>query len=130
MRGRFPMHFEVEVLNMSLTGLAVECQRPLEIGKEYEFLLLTGAERVELVATVEWCHLVRTEQAGDDVVPVFQSGLDFRSALDDKAQELLLFLQHHIVIEAERRIFGRFKVILEGPARATEHHDFVVKQRI
>ena len=48
MRGRFPMHFEVEVLNMSLTGLAVECQRPLEIGKQYEFMLLTGAERVEL----------------------------------------------------------------------------------
>lgn len=112
---------------MSLTGLAVECWRPLEIGKEYEFTLQEGAEKVNLKANVEWCHLVRTEQSGSEVVPVFQSGLDFRSALDDKAQQLLLFLQHHIVIEADRRIFGRFKVALEGPAQVTERHDFEVE---
>lgn len=126
-RGKFPLHFEVEVLNMSLTGLAVECRRPLEIGKEYEFTLEEGAERVTLKANVEWCHLVRTEPSGEDVVPVFQSGLDFHSALDDRAQELLLFLQHHMVVDAERRIFGRFQLTLEGPAKVTECHDFVAQ---
>ena len=49
-RGRFPLRIEVEVLNMSLTGLAVECRRPLEIGREYEFTLQEGAESVELEA--------------------------------------------------------------------------------
>ncbi len=70
---------------------------------------------------------MRTEQSGDAVVPVFQSGLDFRGALDERAQELLLFLQHHMVVDAERRIFGRFKVALGGPAKVIERHDFLVR---
>ena len=55
-RGSFPLQFEVEVLNMSLTGLAVECPRPLEIGREYEFILQTGDDGVELNADVQWCR--------------------------------------------------------------------------
>ncbi len=70
---------------------------------------------------------MRTEWSDGESVPVYQSGLDFRSALDEKSQELLTFLQHHIVIDAERRIFGRFKVTLEAPAKVTEHHDFVAQ---
>jgi len=125
-RGTFPLQFEVAVLNMSLTGLAVESRRPLEVGREYELTLQTGREEVHLKAEVQWDHLVRTERSGSEVFPVYQSGLDFRSVLDDKAQELLAFLQQNITIDADRRIFGRFRVILEGPTSVTEYHDFSV----
>lgn len=125
-RGSFPVHFEVEVFNMSLTGLAVEFQRPLEIGREYQINLQTGDEGLELKSEVRWCHLVRTERSNSEVIPVYRSGLDFRSALEEKALEVLTFLQHHMVIDAERHINGRFKVTLEGPAKVTEYHDFGV----
>ena len=127
MRGRFPLHFEVKVLNMSLTGLAVECDRPLELGKEYEFTLGEAAGGVTLKAYVDWCHLVRTKPWGNEVVPVFQSGLDFRSALSHEAKRFLAFLQRHLVIEADRRIFGRFELLLERPTKVTERHDFQVQ---
>ncbi len=120
------MHFEVEVFNMSLTGLAVECQGPLEIGREYEITLQPGDEGLELRSDVRWCDLVRTERSNSEVIPVYRSGLDFRNALEEKALEVLTFLQHHRVIDAERHINGRFKVILEGPTKVTEYHDFVV----
>ncbi len=112
---------------MSLTGLAVESRRPLEVGRNYEFTLQTDEDEVQLQAVVQWCHLVRTERSGSEILPIYQSGLDFRSVLDRKAQELLAFLQSHILIDADRRIFGRFKVILEGPTKVIEHHDFVVQ---
>ncbi len=111
---------------MSLTGLAVECQRPLEIGSEYEITLQTGDEGLELKSDVRWSHLVRTERSNSEVVPVYQSGLEFRSALEEKALEVLTFLQHHMVIDAEKRIDGRCKVTLDGPANVGGYHDFVV----
>ena len=64
--------------------IVVECQRPLEIGRQYEITLQTGDEGLELKSDVRWCDLVRTERSNSEVIPVYRSGLDFRSALEEK----------------------------------------------
>ncbi len=114
---------------MSLTGLAVELRTALEIGRKYDIKLHNGRETVELNVDVQWCHLVRTERVGiADVSPVYQAGLDFRHVLNDQARELLSFLEHNVVVDVERRIFGRFKVGLDEPIGLDAHHDFLVRK--
>ena len=123
----FPMR--LRVLNMSLTGLAVESRVALEIGRKYDLKLHNGRETIELNIDVQWCHLVRTERVGiEDVSPVYQAGLDFRHVISDQARELLSFLQHNVVVDVERRIFGRFKIGLDEPVGLDAHYDFVVRK--
>ncbi len=114
---------------MSLTGLAVESRKPLAIGTKYDLNLHNGRETIQINADVQWCHLVRTERRGtSDVSPVYQVGLDFRHVLGHQARELLSFLEHNIVIDLERRIFGRFKLGLGEPVGLDAHHDFLVRK--
>lgn len=114
---------------MSLTGLAIESWRPLEIGRRYDITLRHEEEAVSFEAEVQWSHLVRTEKIHpDQSAPLYQAGLDFRDVLDDRALDILAFLEHNVVLQLERRVFGRFKVDLTNPAAFGEHHDFVVKQ--
>lgn len=123
----FPM--SVEVLNMSLTGLAVESRQPLAIGRKYDVELRNGSESIRLNADVQWCHLVRTEHEElDEVTPIYQAGLDFRHVLTEKARELLGFLEHNVVIDVERRIFGRFKLADEGVVGTSVRREFVVRE--
>ncbi len=128
-RGTLVFPMRVKALNMSLTGLAVEARTALEIGKKYDLKLNNGRETIEVNVDVQWCHLVRTERRGiADVSPVYQAGLDFRHVLGRQARELLSFLEHNVVVDVERRIFGRFKIGLDEPVGLDAHHDFRVRQ--
>ncbi len=128
-RGTLVFPMRVKVLNMSLTGLAVESHQALEIGRKYDLKLHNGREAIDVNVEVQWCHLVRTEPAeSGDVAAVYQAGLDFRHVLNDQAHELLRFLEHNVVVDVERRIFGRFKIGLDEPIGLDERHDFLVRQ--
>ncbi len=128
-RGILVFPLRVEVLNMSLTGLAVESRRALKIGSRYDLKLHNGREAIDVNVEVQWCHLVRTEPAeSGDVAAVYQAGLDFRHVLNDQAHELLRFLEHNVVVDVERRIFGRFKIGLDEPIGLDARHDFRVRQ--
>ena len=128
-RGTLVFPMRVKVLNMSLTGLAIETRTALEIGRRYDLKLSNRRETIEINVDVQWCHLVRTERTGTgDVQPVYEAGLDFRHVLNDQARELLSFLEHNIVVDVERRIFGRFKIGLDGPVGLDARYDFRVRQ--
>ena len=128
-RGALVLPIRVQVLNMSLTGLAVETPTALEIGRRYGLKLNNRREAVEITVDVQWCHLVRTERAGyADVRPVYEVGLDFRHVLNDQARELLSFLKYNIVVKVERRIFGRLKTGLDEPNGVDTRHDFRVRR--
>ncbi len=128
-RGSLVFPLQVKVLNMSLTGLAVESREALEIGTKYDCNLHNGREAVDVNVDVQWCHLVRTERSGTtDVRPVYQVGLDFRHVLNLQARELLRFLEHNIVIDTERRIFGRFRLGLDAPVKLGARHEFLVRK--
>ncbi|MCP3957305.1 MAG: hypothetical protein GY719_05580 [bacterium] len=128
-RGTLVFPMRVKVLNMSLTGLAIESAKALEIGRRYDLKLQDDRETIQISVDVQWCHLVRTERSGIGEVPaVYQAGLDFRHVLSEQASELLSFLEHHVVVDVERRVFGRFKMALEEPIGLDEHHDFLVRE--
>ncbi len=128
-RGTLVFPMQVKVLNMSLTGLAIESRKALEIGKKYDLKLHNGRETIDINVDVQWCHLVRTERTGtSEVRPVYQAGLDFRHVLGYQARELLTFLEHNVVVDMERRIFGRFKLGLGESVGLDAHHDFLVRK--
>ena len=92
--GHLMLPLEVKVLNMSLTGLAIESQIPMGVGGRYYLTLRREQEMIQLQTELQWCRRVRTEpnELGDPA-PIYEVGFDFREELSGKARELLGFLQ-------------------------------------
>jgi hypothetical protein len=127
--GMLAVSTEARILNMSLTGLAVETTSMLRLGAHYVLRLPVTDGELRVDATVEWCHLVGTRRtdAGDSV-PVYHAGLDFRESLDDRARQILAFLQEHIVMDINRRLAGRFRPKRAIAAALSTRYPFEVRR--
>ncbi|MEA2692636.1 MAG: hypothetical protein QOJ16_2023 [Acidobacteriota bacterium] len=95
---------EAEVLNLSLTGVAVATASHLAMGETYRVLLRQGARRLELGATVARSTL-RASRAGQ---PIYEMGLEFLEVLSERGQEMARFLAEHAEPEMGGRLSERF----------------------
>jgi hypothetical protein len=127
--GTLVVSLDARVLNMSLTGLAVETTALLRLGATYWLRLPRGEEELTFQATVAWCHLVRTRRNPDgESVPVYHAGLDFRASLDDRARQILVFLKEHALMEVGERLAGRFSPRHRLAAELSSRYPFEVRR--
>ncbi len=127
--GSFAYAVQARVLNISLSGLAVETPTQLQVGRGYSFRLGRAQVSVLLEGHVVWCHLARTERrSGGDVIPVYRAGISFDDVLSDRAGELLDFMEKNVVLDLRRRVFGRFKLSERQEIVLHVKHRFLVKQ--
>jgi hypothetical protein len=128
-RGSLAQNVEAELLNMSLTGLALSAPAMFRVGGKCRLHLNHGGTTLALSAEVKWCRLVQTHRtASGDVVPEYHAGLDFRDSLDQSAKQLLALIESSVVVELERRLAGRFKVTLEDPVQVRTSYEFEVRK--
>jgi len=128
-RGSLLLSLDARILNMSLTGMAIETGSVLKVGGDYWLRLSQDGDPLRFKTTVQWCRLVRNEKspAGDSRA-VYQAGLDFRDGLDENARQVLAFLEKHIVVEVDRRLTGRFNLAHAKTAAIAVRHDFEVRR--
>ena len=127
--GSLLLSLDARILNMSLTGMAIETNSVLKVGGEYWLRLSQDGDPLRFKTTVKWCQLVRNEKnAAGESRAVYQAGLDFRDGLDDNARQVLSFLEKHIVVEVDRRLTGRFNLAQQQAAALAVRHDFVVRR--
>ena len=128
-RANLMLPVELEVVDMSLTGLRVESPIALGTGAKYNLTLRREHEMIQLHTDLQWCRQARTEpdRLGKPA-PVYEIGFDFQEELSMKARELLGFLQHNVVIELERReTFGFCRLAHDDPEDA-DYQELMVKQ--
>jgi len=71
------------VLNMSLSGLALESTTGLRIGSRHSFRVMLGEQPFKIEGEVRWCRLTETVDKGQgEVVPIFRAGLAFNRPLE------------------------------------------------
>ena len=127
--GSFAHSVDANVLNISLTGIAVRTATQLSVGRKYLFQLGQEANRIHLSGTVKWCRLSGTQKLDEgDVAPVYEAGIALGEVFSEKAAELLQFLRSNVIVDLRSRIFGRFNVESEDPLTLESKEDFVVKQ--
>lgn len=116
----------VEVVNMSISGIAIQLDRSLNIDREYTIHVHMKDRTLSVTARVVWCTLsgIQKRKAGDGL-PLYSAGLKFTDAMTPKQVELLQFLDDHWE-GGEKRLGGvRFRieapgaVFLEMPQRYT-----------
>ena len=117
----------VDVLNISINGVALKANRRLEIGREYILRLEYKDRTVSVNGVVVWSVLSElTDGPHAEKVPVYKAGMRFTDIISDKMARLLEFIESHKLSQDERlnirfTIKAPDKAILDGP------HNYGVK---
>lgn len=108
---------EVEILNMSLGGIALLANGRLDMGKEYTLKLEEGGRICAIRGTIVWSVLSGTRRnSKGEMVPLYKAGLRFKDVQSEKMNEILDFIEHH-KRSPEQRLIVRFDV--RSPEKAT-----------
>ena len=76
-----------KLINMSVSGMAVEANRGLPVGGSWVFRICTDALSYDIPGRVCWCRLNRTKKVDGEVHPVYRTGIAFDRELSGKAFE-------------------------------------------
>ena len=128
-RGKLLLTTSATIINMSLTGMAVESSANLRVGRSYT-LALTHGEKTgpALTGIVVWCHLKATRpSATGESAAVYEAGIQFAGMLSDKASELISFLRTTAILTMQDRLTGRFYVDPNESIDLNAECEFAVK---
>jgi Tfp pilus assembly protein PilZ len=115
-RGHLVLSSNVEVLNLSMGGVAIRADRRLNIGTEYTLKLEMGDRFIAVPGVVVWSVLTAMRKARGEDVPQYSAGLKFAGVLTDKLQGLIEFIDENKLVEEHRLAGLRFQV--EAPGKA------------
>jgi len=103
---------DIEVLNISVDGAAIETARRLEVNREYTFRINYRDISLSLKGNVVWALLTtRLKKDTQDSVPVYRAGVKFTDVLSEKAEALLKFIEENRGKKTGTRLGGiRFNI--------------------
>jgi hypothetical protein len=126
--GNFVVRIDVDVINLSVAGMAIETQRTLIVGRRYLFSIGEQGRHVEVSGRVIWCALGKTRRIGRQITPIFRAGIQFEDVLSDDTLELQKLIERSAVLDPETQIFGRFVSEIGGIIDVEAEASFEVKK--
>lgn len=121
---------DVNIVNISIDGSAIETTRRLNIDKEYTLKIKYKDNLLNLKGCVVWSILSHTEtRKNGEVVPIYKSGIRFTNVLSEKSSNLLRFIDENKTESIEKRLLGvRFKIKRVGDAMIDYPYEYNVKR--
>jgi hypothetical protein len=120
--GSLAFSTEVEIANLSLSGMAVTTSVPLPAGKRFAVRIGAPDQGLEFQGVVCWSRLSESSLLTPNLPSSYRSGLAFFDILTERAQGLLRFMEQNIDVAVDHQLFGRLD--LSGEARANLETDF------
>lgn len=119
---------DIEVLNLSIDGAAIETAKRLELNREYTFKLKYHDSFISLKGRVVWAILVsKVDKNNGAVTPVYRVGIRFSDTLSEKANMLLQFIEDNRIKKRENRLGGvRFNISSDGHMKVDLQHEYKV----
>jgi hypothetical protein len=109
-QGRVSFSTSVEILNLSLGGVAIKADRRLELGQEYVLRLELDDRELEVNGVAIWSKLSGLAEVAGGSVPEYSAGFRFTNVLTDKVQDLVDFIERNKGGEEERVTGIRFQI--------------------
>jgi hypothetical protein len=123
--GALEMSLDGTVLDISVSGMAIETQGRLAPRRPITLRLHHPDEVVKIEGRVVWCFLQATRNDGHgESRPLYRAGIQFENILQPAAKKLASFLASHAIVSSETRLFGRFHVPDDGGVDMTSEADF------
>jgi hypothetical protein len=103
---------DLEVLNLSIDGAAIETTKWLDLNREYTLKIKYKDVVLNLRGRVVWAILTSKKKRGSDkVIPVYRAGVRFTDTLSEKTTMLINFIEENKIRTLEKRLVGvRFKI--------------------
>ncbi|MDP2754087.1 MAG: PilZ domain-containing protein [Nitrospirota bacterium] len=103
---------DLEVLNLSIDGAAIETTKWLDLNREYTLKIKYKDVVLTLRGRVVWAILTSKKKRGSDkVIPVYRAGVRFTDTLSEKTTMLINFIEENKIRTLEKRLVGvRFKI--------------------
>jgi len=130
--GQLTFASEVTLLDISMGGISLKADRRLNIGGKYVIKLADKKKLIALKGEVAWSALSGNKMTPDgEIVPLYTAGMKFIDLSQEKAAELLNFVEHHRKEEVppagDRRNNVRFLIGEPGKAILNYPADYKVK---
>jgi hypothetical protein len=103
---------DLEVLNLSIDGAAIETTKWLDLNREYTLKIKYKDVVLNLRGRIVWAILTSKKKRGSDkVIPVYRAGVRFTDTLSEKTTMLINFIEENKIRTLEKRLVGvRFKI--------------------
>ncbi len=103
----FKTLLNVELLNLSIGGVAIKLNNSLSIGKEYTIQLMDKGKPIELKGTVAWCVMKESgKDSADKSVNVYHAGIKLDDIFTDKTSSLFDFIEANKSMPSKMRLRG------------------------
>ncbi len=121
---------ELNVIDISVDGAAIETTRRLELNREYTLKIKSQDTILDLKGRVVWSILSHTEKRDTgEIVPIYKAGVQFTELISGKTNMLLRFIEKNKIKTLERRIAGvRFKIAHPEDIRIDYPYKYDVKK--
>lgn len=130
MHGNLLYSSDLEVLNISIDGAAIETTKRLELNREYTFKIKYKDVNLTLKGRVIWAILISKEKKySKTAIPVYRAGVAFSDTLSEKANILLDFIEENKIKTFENRMGSvRFKITKTDNIKIDLPHRYKVKK--
>ncbi len=121
---------DLEILNISIDGAAIETTRWLDLNREYTLKIKYKDIILNLKGRVVWAVLTSKEKKGSgEVTPVYRAGVRFTDTLSEKTTMLINFIEENKIRTLEKRLVGvRFKVVTRQDTKIDYPYKYEVKK--
>ena len=97
--GKMVLATEMQVIDISISGISLKANRRLNIGSVYT-LKLEGRKTISLRGTVVWCSLTETRKGSEEeMIPIYSAGMQFKDMSAERITELQYFIESHKIEE-------------------------------
>jgi Tfp pilus assembly protein PilZ len=115
--GRMIFAAEVEVQNISISGVSIRTDRRLNIGNSYVLRLQDRDKVIRVKGAVVWSSLTASRKnPNGDLVPVYTAGIKFMDVLNERVTEIINFIEGHKRGDDHRLSGLRFDISGQGKA--------------
>ena len=128
LQGKLTFASEVEIINMSLSGVALKLDRRLNIGTEYSLKLEVDDRETAVRGVIVWAALdeMRKGRLGEDIT-VYSAGMKFTDLMTPRLAQLLEFIDLNKLIPDKRLGGVRFSIDAPGKALLEVPQPYKVK---
>ncbi len=119
---------DVDIINISINGVALKANRRLEIGREYTLKLEFHDKVISLNGVVVWSVLSELGRGQhEEKVPIYRAGMRFTNVMSEKMAKLLDFIEEN-KFAPDSRLTIRFDVRSPDRASLNSPHNYKVKK--
>lgn len=128
-RGNVHYLSDLNVINISIDGAAIETTNRLEVNGEYRFRIDYKGTPLSVNGFVTWSKLTRSEKRrSGELIPIYKAGVKFVGIMEKKADTLMNFIEENKVKTPERRSGVRYKLVASDNIKVAYPYGFDLKK--